>query len=131
MGYVPKNRGHTPFLFGNQLNIITMIPPLKQILLFFTLNFLITTFFNILLFKISDFLTYESFNTFLMLNSHKIGMLVSVFILTAFMLNLLFSGVFFKNGFKRSLLNTIRMSMGTFLAGIMFMVVVMFVNEIK
>ena len=51
-----------------------MIPSLKQILIFLILNFLLTTFFNILLFQIPVFLTYESFNTNLILNSDKIGM---------------------------------------------------------
>lgn len=107
-----------------------MIPSTKQILLFFTLNFLLVAFFNILLFKMPAFITHESFNTFLILNSKKIGMLVSVFILTSFILNLLFFCNFVKNDIKRSLLNTVKMSMGTFLAGIIFAVGVMFVNEI-
>ena len=108
-----------------------MIPPLKQILIFLTLNFLLTAFFNILLFKIAAFLTYESFNTNLTINGDKIGMLVSVFILTVFMLNLLFFYLFFQNDFKRSLLSTVKMSIGTFLTGIMFAVVVMIINEVK
>lgn len=106
-----------------------MIPSTKQILLFFTLNSLLIVFFNILLFKIAAFLTYESFNTFLIKNTEKISMLVSVFILTSFILNSLFFGVFIKSDIKRSLLSTVKMSMGTFLAGIMFAMVIIFVNK--
>lgn len=108
-----------------------MIPPLKQILVFLTLNFLLTAFFNILLFKIAVFLTNESFKTNLILNSDKIGMLVSVFTLAAFMLNLLFFYLIFKSDFKRSILSTVKMSIGTFMTGIMFSVVVIIINEVK
>jgi hypothetical protein len=87
-------------------------------------------FFNILLFEKPAFITHESFNTFLILNSKKIGMLVSVFILTCFILNLLFFCNFIRNDIKRSLLSAVKMSMGTFLAGIISAVGVIFVNEI-
>lgn len=108
-----------------------MIPSTKQIILFFILNFLLMAFFNILLFKMPAFITHESFNTFLILNSKKIGMLVSVFILTSFILNLLFFCNFIKNDIKRSLLSTVKMSVRTFLAGIIWAMVVIVINEIK
>ncbi len=107
-----------------------MIPSTKQILLFLTLNFTLIVFFDILLFKIPVFLTYESFNTFLTTNSNKIGMLVSVFILTCFIVNLLFFSNFFRNDFKRSLLSTVKMSIGTFLTGVMCALVIIFITEI-
>lgn len=107
-----------------------MTPSTKHIFLFFALNFLLTSFFNILLFKIPSFLTYESFGKFL-INSDKIGMLVSVFILTAFILNFLFFLVFFKSDFKRSLLSIVKMSTGVFLVGVVFAVVISFIKEIQ
>lgn len=107
-----------------------MTPSAKQMFLFFSLNFLLIAFFNILLFKSSDFITHVRFYDFLTLNTLKIGMLASVFILTCFILNLLFFAFLFKNDFKRSLFSTVKMSMGTFLAGIMFAVVIIFVNTI-
>ncbi len=108
-----------------------MIPSTKQILLFFTLNILLIAFFDILLLKSIDFITHVRFYDILAINMLKIGMLVSVFILTCFILNLLFFVSFFNNDFNRSLLSTVRMSIVTFLTGIMFAVVVLFVNEIK
>ncbi len=105
-------------------------PSIKQLFLFFTVNFLHIAFFNVLLFKKIDFITHVSFYDILAINILKIGMLVSVFILTCFILNLLFFLVLFGNAFKRSLLSTVRMSIGTFLAGIMFAVLIIFVNKI-
>lgn len=106
-------------------------PSIKQLFLFFTVNFLIIAFFNITLFRSIDFITHVRFYDILAINTLKIGMLVSVFILTCFILNLLFFCVFIKNDIKRSLLSTVKMSMGTFLAGIIFAVGIIFVNEIK
>jgi hypothetical protein len=105
-------------------------PSIKQIFLFFIVNFLHVAFFNILLFKNIGFITYVRFYDILAINILKIGMLVSVFILTCFILNLLFFYVFIKNDIKRSLLSAVKMSMGTFLAGIMFAMVIIFVNKI-
>lgn len=127
-GYVPGTRT-CPIYLCNQ-HITMMTPSTKHIFLFFALNFLLTSFFNILLFKIPSFLTYESFGKFL-INSDKIGMLVSVFILTAFILNFLFFLVFFKSDFKRSLLSIVKMSTGVFLVGVVFAVVISFIKEIQ
>lgn len=91
-----------------------IVPSIKQMFLFFVLNLHHIFFFNILLSNMPTFLTYESFSIFLT-NSNKISMLVSAFILTCFMLNLLLFGVFFKNGFKRSLLNIVRVIKRRFL----------------
>jgi len=80
-----------------------MIPSIKQMFLFFTLNFLLIAFFNILLFKKIGFITYVRFYDILTINILKIAMLVSVYILTCFILNLLFFALLFKNDFKRTL----------------------------
>lgn len=97
-----------------------MIPSTKQILLFFTLNFLLIVFFNILLFKITAFLTYESFNTIFTLNTNKIVMLVSVFILTCFILNLVFLKSLLGSDYKRLIITTAKTSIGVILVGIIF-----------
>lgn len=107
-----------------------MIPSIRYILLLFATNFLLIIFFDILLFKNIDFITHVSFYDILVINILKIGMLVSVFILTSFMLNLLFFKLIFKNEFKRSLLSTVKVSAGTLGGGIIFAVVVMFISEI-
>lgn len=107
-----------------------MISSTRQILLFFTMNFLLIAFFNILLFKNIDFITHVRFCSILTINIFKIGMLASVFILTCFILNLLFFSLLFKNDFKRSLLSTVRMSIGMFLGGIIFAVAIKFISEI-
>jgi hypothetical protein len=107
-----------------------MTPSTKHIFLFLIQNFLLASFFNILLFKSVGFITHVRFYDILAINILKIGMLVSVFILTCFILNLLFFYVFIKNDIKRSLLSAVKMSMGTFLAGIMFAMVIIFVNKI-
>lgn len=107
-----------------------MIPSIRHILLFFAANFLLINFFDILLLKRIDFITHVSFYDILVINILKIGMLVSVFILTSFILNLLFFRLIFKNEFKRSLLSTVKVSAGIFLGGVIFAVVVIFINEI-
>ncbi len=107
-----------------------MIPSIRHILLFFAANFLLINFFDILLLKRIDFITHVSFYDILVINILKIGMLVSVFILTSFILNLLFFRLIFKNEFKRSLLSTVKVSAGIFLGGVIFAVVIIFINEI-
>lgn len=97
-----------------------MIPSTKQMFLFFTLNFLFIAIFNILLFKKLPFLTYESFNTIFTLNSNKIGMLVSVFIPTCFILNLVFLMSLLGNDYKRLIITTAKTSIGVILVGMMF-----------
>jgi hypothetical protein len=101
-----------------------MIPSIKQILLFFTVNFFLIAIFNIILSNGVGFITHVRFSNIFVLNTLKIGTLVSVFLLTTFMVNLLFFVVFIKNDFKRSLLSTIKMSIGMFLAGIIFATII-------
>lgn len=130
MGYVPE-KGAYPILFMKPIKYILtmMIPSIKQMFLFFTLNFLLIAFFNILLFKSIDFITHVRFYDILMINILKIVMLVSVYILSCFILNLLFFALLFKSDFKRTLLSTVRMNMGIFLAGIIFAVVIILVRR--
>ncbi len=104
-------------------------PSIKQLFLFFIVNFLHIAFFNIALFRGIDFITHVRFYDILVINILKIGMLVSVFILTSFILNMLFFRLIFKNEFKRSILSTVKVSIGAFLVGIIFAVGVIFVNE--
>lgn len=105
-----------------------MIPSIKRILLFFTTNILIVVFFNILMFKNLDFITDVRFDNILGINTLKIGMLVSVFLLTSFILNLMFFTLFIKSDFKRTLLGTVRMSAGIFLTGIISAFIIVLVK---
>lgn len=96
-GYVPEEGSIPYFIYENNKTLVTMIiPSIKEIFLFFTLNFFSVAFFNILLFKSIGFIAHVRFYDILTINTFKIGMLVSVFMLECFILSLLFLTCFLR-----------------------------------
>jgi len=110
------------------LNLEAMLTPsLKDIMLFSFLNICIIILFNVMLFGYSDFLTYERNNSTLMMDQHKIGKLVSVFILTIFTLNILLFRFLLRIG-NQPIYSSIKASIGVIFVGILTLVIGLLYN---
>lgn len=106
-----------------------IIPSIKEILLFILVNLCFIIFFNILLFSNADFVTHVRFYENLTLNTGKIVKLASVFLLTGFILNLLFFKIILsKNDQKRAFLSAFKVIIGVSLIGIVFAVVIILIK---
>lgn len=106
-----------------------IIPSIKEIFLFIVLNLCTIIYFNILLLDTADFVTHVRFYEYLTLNTSKIAKLVSVFLLTCFVLNLLFFRLIIsKEDQKRAFLSAFRVSMGVSLIGIGFSVLIILIR---
>lgn len=84
-----RRKVHTLFYLLTLNYEIMLIPSLRSICLFITVNICTIIIFNIILSSNDVFLTYERNDIFLIADGLKIVKLVTVFILTVFILNIL------------------------------------------
>lgn len=106
-----------------------IIPSIKEIFLFILVNFCAIISFNILLFDKADFITHVTFYEYLTINTGKMVKLASLFLLTSFILNLIFFRIILlKRDYKAVHLSAIRVSMGVFLTGIAIAILIILIN---
>lgn len=106
-----------------------MIPSINRIMVLIGSNIVLIVFFDVFVYEMFVNLTHERFNGIFTKNTYKIGMLVSVFLLTVFIVNLLIFKLLLEKKFKRSIFNTVRISTRTFLVGILFSIITIIISN--
>lgn len=106
-----------------------MIPSINRIMVFIGLNIALIVFFDVFIYEMFVNLTHERFNGIFTKNTYKIGMLVSVFLPTVFIVNLLIFTLLLEKDFQKRIFNTVRVSIRTFLVGIVFAIVTIIISN--